>query len=76
MCGIIAALLADRNSQLVSAELCEGLGILQHRGQVSVISLNKLIFRMLLVSSRMGHTEDSISAKATEWYATYSTPRG
>ncbi|KAJ3045618.1 amidophosphoribosyltransferase [Rhizoclosmatium hyalinum] len=32
MCGILASILADPNSA-ASAELYEGLGILQHRGQ-------------------------------------------
>jgi glutamine phosphoribosylpyrophosphate amidotransferase len=34
MCGIIAQILANKQG-LVAPELFEGLGLLQHRGQVS-----------------------------------------
>lgn len=38
MCGIIALILAENNpnTAIVSSDLYEGLGMLQHRGQVCI----------------------------------------
>src|SRR5947207_14107762 len=71
MCGILGLLLHEPKGQACS-DLFEGLGYLQHRGQVPCSYGIDTDGRTPAVSSLAEPEDVSIRVRATEWSAMYS----